>query len=163
MLKSGKFILKKELCMHLSHPVYSYILVALQFILIGLILLTGSWFIDNFSFGLILQALSIVLALWAVKTMRLGKFNIIPDPKNDSKLIKAGPYRFIRHPMYASILLFFIPLIIQEPSTIRIAFYIALALTLVFKLHYEEKLLAEKFTAYSNYQKQSHKLIPFIY
>ncbi len=147
--------------MTLASPLYSYFLVTLQFSLIGLILLTGAWFASGI--GLILQVFGIFLALWAVQSMRLGKFNIIPDPKKNTPLVQSGPYRFIRHPMYAAILCIMTPLIILEPSILRLFAYTALILTLLFKLHYEERLLSKKFTEYSQYQKRSHKLIPFIF
>ena len=89
-----------------AHPFFSFALVALQFGLILLLVLSTA--ITLHPFALLLQASAALIGLWAVQTMHLGRFNIIPDPMPDIQLVTTGPYRFIRHPMYFSILLFFL-------------------------------------------------------
>lgn len=63
----------------LPHPVWSYGLVALQFGSIGAILMTGAWLSDHWLVWAA-QAVGVLLGLWAVHTMHLGHFNIIPTP-----------------------------------------------------------------------------------
>ncbi|KUJ71317.1 isoprenylcysteine carboxylmethyltransferase family protein [Thiomicrospira sp. WB1] len=146
---------------HLKHPLISYTLVGVQFATMGGLLLTGPWIHSGWEF--IFQILGIGLGLWAVQTMHLGHFNIIPDPRPDSKLVQAGPYRWLRHPMYTSILLFFTPLVIVAPTPLRWALLSLLLLDLLLKLHYEEALLKERFADYPDYQQRTHKLMPFIF
>lgn len=146
--------------MKYAHPLRSYSLVAAQFLLIGLLLLTGPWF----SFKLLwLQIIAILLGVWAVQTMHLGHFNIVPDPRPDTQLVEAGPYRWIRHPMYASILLYFLPLIIIDFSLLRLGLYVLLAFSLWTKLSYEERLLCQKLPDYADYRLRTKKWIPFIF
>ncbi len=149
----------------LHHPLISFGLVALQF---GLITLLSYLLISQPKNPLNLNDLlwvipAILLGLWAVKTMKLGQFNIVPDPKQNSTLITSGPYQYIRHPMYLSILLFFLPLIIHQPSIALLVTYSVLTLTLLIKLHYEEHLLIQTLNSYSHYQTHTKKLIPFLY
>lgn len=152
----------------LQHPILSLGLVALQFSLIALL----SYLLISQSHNrlellptaaLIGYASAVILGLWAVKTMRLGKFNIVPDPQQNVTLITSGPYRYIRHPMYLSILIFFLPPALFQPSFSVLLTYGLLAFTLVIKLHYEERLLRQALSSYSHYQARSKKLIPFIY
>ncbi|WP_019894708.1 methyltransferase family protein [Hydrogenovibrio halophilus] len=146
----------------LKHPFISYDgLVSVQFAALGGLLVTGPWLLT--SIGLVWQILGVVLGLWAVQTMHLGHFNIVPDPRPDSTLVQAGPYRWIRHPMYTSLLLFFAPLVIATPSPLRWALLGALILDLLIKLHYEESLLRERFSDYPDYQQRTHKMVPYLF
>ena len=145
----------------LKHPFVSYTLVFVQFFTLGALLLTGPWLASLQ--GVIWQVAGILLGLWALQTMHWGRFNIIPDPRPDSSLVQAGPYRLIRHPMYAAILLFFIPLVLEAPSMLRWGLLGILVVDLLIKLHYEESLLKIQFSDYADYQTRSRKIIPFIY
>lgn len=145
----------------LQHPIWSYSLVTVQFGMIAALLATGPWLL-NWQ-GFIWQIFGGLLGIWALQTMHLGRFNIIPDPKPDSLLVQAGPYQFIRHPMYASILLFFTPIALEVNTPLSWIFWGVLVINLWVKLHYEEHLLSAKFSDYADYQTRTKKLIPFIY
>ena len=41
---------------------------------------------------------------WALAANRPGNFNIRPTPRAGGRLVQAGPYRWIRHPMYTAVL-----------------------------------------------------------
>ncbi len=142
------------------HPFFSFGLVFLQFGLIAALLLTSS--ISLHLFSIALQLLAIFIGLWAVQTMHLGHFNIIPDPMPDIKLVTRGPYQYIRHPMYLSIMLFFLPMVITNFNLLNVGLYFNLFIILFIKLHYEEYLLQQTLPDYPKYQSKTKKLIPFI-
>ena len=144
----------------MKHPFISFSLVTMQFSLIALLLLQLQLSFNAIT--LTIEAIAIFIGLWAVKTMHLGHFNIIPDPMPNIELTTNGPYSFIRHPMYFSIILFFLPLVALELNWISVSLYSALFITLFIKLTYEESLLAEKLPHYQIYQQQTKKIIPFI-
>jgi len=144
-----------------KHPLLSYTLVTLQFSLMAGLIWVLPW---NIAWqALPLQLLAIAIGLWALKTMHIGNFNIVPDPKQRMKLVTTGPYQYVRHPMYLSILLLFFPWVLLHASIISLFALGSLILTLLFKLHYEERLLVECLADYSLYQNKTKKLIPFIY
>lgn len=145
---------------HLKHPIISYGLVTFQFALIAGLLLLHDIQISLFSLAFYFAAGFI--GLWAVKVMHLGHFNIVPDPKDDSQLVTSGPYRWVRHPMYLSLLIFFFPGIFMFSLEPYLMLYANLFIVLWLKLNYEEKLLAEKIKGYTEYQSKTHKLLPFI-
>mgnify|MGYP001557942077 FL=1 len=89
--------------------------------------------------------------------------SIFPDVAKDATLLSHGPYKFIRHPMYTSLLILTLAVIIENFSLLRVMLWFALLCDLLFKLHYEEQLLSEKFQKYSGYKMHSWKLIPFIF
>jgi protein-S-isoprenylcysteine O-methyltransferase Ste14 len=140
----------------------SLLLVLLQFIFIYL--LGTSITFENISllaFAFIF--LSILLLAWAIMTMRKSRLNILPDPHTNAILISNGPYRFIRHPMYTAILLGSSGLLFSQFTWFRLLIVVALAIVLVVKLTWEEKMLSHKFENYKQYRKQTYRLIPFIY
>lgn len=146
----------------LRHPLWSYGLVLLQFSSIAMILTSGAWWTNHW-LSWSAQAIGLLLGVWAVQTMHLGRFNIVPDPKEDSQLVEVGPYRWIRHPMYASILWLLFPMLIADGDLWRWMWFLVLLLTLLLKLHYEESLLSQRFQDYKAYQQRSKKLLPWVY
>ncbi|MFH2122322.1 MAG: isoprenylcysteine carboxylmethyltransferase family protein [Pseudomonadota bacterium] len=147
----GKGLMKKE---------YGGLLVACQFILILLLAATTHW--SNIHIpALLFFIASLLLAGWAIKVMRLGNFNILPTIRDGAILVTHGPYRYIRHPMYASLLLAGAGLLLISCSWMRLAVFLALWLVLYLKLRVEENLLVGHFTDYSLYKKRSRMLFPW--
>lgn len=148
--------------MPLSNFSKSLLFVIVQFACLGLIALTGPLFPSN-AVLLVLELLGIGLGIWAILAMRIGNFNIMPDPLKHSQLVTSGPYRMIRHPMYLAILLTTLPLIIYSFDLFRLAIWLVLLIDLIFKLVYEENLLSEKLVGYDRYIERSFRLFPYIY
>lgn len=139
----------------------SYALVAIQLSLLVYLALSGPWFARGWL--LLLEMAGAGLGLWAVATMQLGKFNITPEVRPDARLVDRGPYRRIRHPMYTSLLLIGLALVLHEPSPLRWAALALLAVDLLIKLYYEETLLVAALPGYPSYQSRTKRLIPYLY
>lgn len=139
---------------------YGGLLVACQFLLLLLLAATTDWR-DITLPALLFFIASLLLAGWAVKVMRLGHFNVLPTIKSGAILITHGPYRYIRHPMYASLLLAGVGLLFISCSWLRLVSFLALWLVLYCKLRIEERLLADHFPDYSPYKKRSRMLFPW--
>ncbi|MBU0663727.1 MAG: isoprenylcysteine carboxylmethyltransferase family protein [Proteobacteria bacterium] len=140
---------------------YGGLLVVCQFVLLLLLAATTHWRNVHLA-ALLLFIASLLLAGWAVKVMRLGHFNVRPTIKGGALLVTHGPYRYIRHPMYASLLLAGVGLLLISCSWLRLAAFLALWLVLYYKVRIEEKLLADHFPDYSLYQKRSRMLFPWL-
>ena len=136
--------------------------VIVQFSCLGILLITGPW-VANSLILFIFESIGILLGIYAIYSMHLHNLKISPEVRKDAEFINHGPYRYIRHPMYTAILATFIPLIISYPNLIRIVTGSILLIDLLFKLHFEERLLAEHFGEYTEYRKKTQKLFPFIY
>lgn len=136
--------------------------VAAQFASLGYLFLSGPFLADS-GVLLALEAAGILLGVWAVLAMRIGHFNIAPDPLAWSQLVDRGPYRFIRHPMYLALLLTTLPLVLVQFSLPRVLVWFGLLVTLLVKLNYEETLLASRLPAYASYTQRTAKLIPGLY
>jgi protein-S-isoprenylcysteine O-methyltransferase Ste14 len=140
----------------------SGILVGMQMVCI-LFLLVKVPSLQSDLWALIVSFAGLMLGFWAVVSMKLDNLSVTPDVKKDARLVMAGPYKVIRHPMYSAVLLTFIPFVIDRPSVFLCVVYMALLTTLVIKLNYEETLLKIHFKGYEAYSKKSWRLIPFIY
>ena len=140
----------------------SILFVIIQFLCLAVIGLTGPIFANPLLL-LLIELSGLFLGIWAVLTMRIGHFNIVPEPLSWSKMVSRGPYRIIRHPMYLALLITTLPLVISDFSSLRLVFWFILLVDLVIKMGYEEGLLQELFPEYVHYQKQTTRLIPGIY
>lgn len=140
----------------------SILFVFIQFLCLAVIGLTGSVFANPLLF-LLIELLGLFLGIWAVLTMRIGYFNIAPEPLTWSRMVSRGPYRIIRHPMYLALLLTTIPLVISDFSSLRLVVWFILLVNLILKMGYEEGLLQKQFPDYAHYRTQTARLVPGIY
>lgn len=140
----------------------SYIFVFIQFTCLIILGFTGPLIIRN-SYFLLMEIAAILLGIWAILIMRAGRLNIFPEILPGAQLIIKGPYRWIRHPMYLAVMLLALSLVLGHFTLLRMCVLFILVFNMLLKIHYEEKLLILKFTAYKEYIGNTRKLIPYIY
>jgi len=111
--------------------------------------------------GLGMTAVRIWLKWWAMRT--LGDYwSVQIEIRESHKLIKDGPYRYLRHPAYLSNLMEYlgVPLITNAYYTLIGVLLIYLPFNLI-RLHFEEKELIKKFgEEYDDYRKKVPALFP---
>lgn len=140
----------------------SYVLVGLQFLALIVIGWTGPLLAQH-PLLLAIEIAGFAVAVWALWSIRVSPPNITPDVRTGATLVAHGPYRWIRHPMYSSLILITLALVLDTPSALRWVTWLLLVATLVVKLNYEERLLASHFAEYSDYSQVTKRLIPFVY
>jgi protein-S-isoprenylcysteine O-methyltransferase Ste14 len=145
-----------------SPSALSAILVSIQVVLIGVIAFTGPLWPPGWGLRGLL-AVGGVVGLWGVQVMGFRKLNVFPEVSGQANLIISGPYRWVRHPMYTSVLLVTLAWMLGSPLPYRIILWVALMITLSVKLRYEERLLMERFPEYEAYRHQTKRLIPFVW
>jgi protein-S-isoprenylcysteine O-methyltransferase Ste14 len=142
--------------------VKSYLLVLIQFACLIGIAVTGP-LIARHPIWLTVEVAALGLALWAFLAMRVSKLNVTPDVRRGAVLVRAGPYRFIRHPMYSSLLIGSLALVLDDFTPLRGVVWLILLADIVVKLSYEERLLSEAFADYAEYRRETKRLVPWIY
>jgi protein-S-isoprenylcysteine O-methyltransferase Ste14 len=140
----------------------SILLVTLQFILI-LSLGLSAKIIPASAWGWILVCGGLVIGGWAVFEMRHSKLRVQPEVAPGAVLITTGPYRFIRNPMYLSVLLVTFGWLFDRLTIWRASLWFVLIIVLVIKINYEETFLNKVFPKFRNYAFTTKKLIPFIW
>jgi protein-S-isoprenylcysteine O-methyltransferase Ste14 len=80
------------------------------------------------------------------------------------KVVSTGPYAIVRHPMYASALLYLVGTPLALGSYWGLLPLVAMLPFLIWRLFDEEKFLAEHLPGYLEYQKKvTHRLVPGIW
>lgn len=80
----------------------------------------------------------------------------------EQQVITSGPYRFVRHPMYAGALFMLIVTPLALGSWVALPFSLPLILVIAARLLDEEKLLKKDLTGYSAYcQKVRYHVVPY--
>lgn len=140
----------------------SLILVILQFTIFAFFIYSGK--IIAISYWSILQVFGFIISVWGILAMKIGNFNVQPEVKPTALFITRGPYKIIRNPMYAGLVLFFGASIISYYSPIRLAAMILLIYIFMEKIKLEEQFLLVRFgNDYLQYKKKTYRLLPFIY
>jgi protein-S-isoprenylcysteine O-methyltransferase Ste14 len=103
------------------------------------------------------------LGVWALQANRPGNFNIRPAPRVGGALVESGPYRWIRHPMYTSVLGLAAGCVVAAPSLASVAATLALGGVLLAKAHLEERWMAEHHPDYAAYRARSKRFVPFLF
>jgi protein-S-isoprenylcysteine O-methyltransferase Ste14 len=88
----------------------------------------------------------------------------IVEVADKQQVISTGPYRFVRHPMYAGVLLLFLVTPIALGSFWTLLIFIPFTLLFGLRLLDEEKFLSENLLGYREYcQKTQYHLLPLIW
>jgi protein-S-isoprenylcysteine O-methyltransferase Ste14 len=154
----------------MASPPRSYVLVALQVVLIAAIVLP--WRIAGWtSGGSALVAIGLVLGAWTLTANRLGNFGILPEPKSGARLVTSGPYRFVRHPMYLAVLIVAAGFAVGYSGTgpwrsedfARACAWIGLVAVLHAKAAIEERALGARFPEYAAYARRAKRIVPFVF
>ncbi len=84
------------------------------------------------------------------------------EVSDEQKVIATGPYRLVRHPMYAGALLLLIVTPLALGSWVAMPFSLPLILVIVMRLREEEGFLTQTLEGYHEYcQKVPYHLVPY--
>ena len=96
-----------------------------------------------------------------VAVMSLGRsLSIMPEAR---KLVMSGPYRFVRHPLYAAEEIAILGVWLQFMSWEATAILVGHFIIQLWRLGFEETVLRDSFPEYDAYARQTARLLPGIY
>ena len=150
----------------------STMFIVIAYVVCGAALISSS-FLDRLSVGLLpawIAWLGIVIALagfglrvWSMSV--LGKFytRTLKMAENQS-IVRAGPYRLIRHPGYLSSILIWSGVAASTQNWIVLLIvFIVMFGVYIYRIQSEEKMLLATNADYAEYRKVTWRLIPLIY
>jgi protein-S-isoprenylcysteine O-methyltransferase Ste14 len=108
------------------------------------------------------QILALFLMIWARVTFGGRSFHATASP-TEGGLVTTGPYRYVRHPIYASALLLIWAGVFGNLSVENVS-YGLLALAGAFaRIMSEEALVRVRYPEYDEYARKTRRLVPFVF
>ena len=113
--------------------------------------------------GLVIVLFGVGFAVWAIAT--LGRhYDLELEIHRDHELVRTGPYRFVRHPIYTGLGLHFVGACLATGNLVLIAGTLLITFpALYLRATTEERLLRERFgQAYDTYAREVGMLVPLL-
>jgi protein-S-isoprenylcysteine O-methyltransferase Ste14 len=112
-------------------------------------------------FPIAIQIGAVCLMIWARVTFGLRSFHAVANPTKGG-LITRGPYRFVRHPIYAAVIYFVWAGVLTHLSIINVCLAIVVTTGLVIRIRSEERLLIGMYPEYADYSARTKRIVPFV-
>jgi protein-S-isoprenylcysteine O-methyltransferase len=114
--------------------------------------------------GLAMILFGMAIRFWSIATLR-HFFTVNVTLRDDHRLIRVGPYRLLRHPSYTGALLEFYGFALAVEN-LWAALIVVIPITYAFfvRMRVEEGVLRAAFPEdYPAYERETRRLVPFIY
>ncbi len=103
--------------------------------------------------------LGLALSIWSI--WHLGTaFSLVPEAR---RLVRTGPYRWVRHPLYLAGFVIGLGLLLANLSPAALGLFLAFVASQVLRIRYEEEVLEKAFPEYGGYRERTWALIPHIF
>jgi protein-S-isoprenylcysteine O-methyltransferase Ste14 len=121
-----------------------------------------SWFLLFISIYLIVQSVLLLKKIGASSKREEGSANF--EFENTVNLVRVGVYKYIRHPMYGSLLFLCLGALLKNISVITILFAVLIILFLILTAKVEERENINFFgNSYLEYMKETKMFIPYFF
>ena len=155
----------------MSDKAKGWVLVTIQFTLLFIIIISSAYefkLVNRPLFPLIhyigVTLILIGTALFTVIIINFGQYmSPNPVPREKSALKINGVYKFVRHPMYFTVLVLILGVILYFQAFYSLVWLVIAFFFLVYKSTIEESYLLKKFPEYSDYRASTKRIIPSIY
>jgi protein-S-isoprenylcysteine O-methyltransferase Ste14 len=99
------------------------------------------------------------LAVYGLLYLRRS-LSIIPEVR---RLVTGGPYRLVRHPLYAAEIVAAVAFAMVNPGALVVVILAPFIATQLLRSRFEERLLTEAYPEYTEYARHTRRLIPFVW
>jgi protein-S-isoprenylcysteine O-methyltransferase Ste14 len=126
------------------------------------IILPLSWISLRWESDVLLELLSVgfilsyIWIVWALLTLR-NSFSVFPEAR---QLISAGPYRYVRHPLYFAYFFTYTLILIPRFGVLALALMLIGVATEVYRSRCEERVLRQAFPEYDTYARRVRAFLP---
>ena len=108
------------------------------------------------------QVLAGGLMVWARITFGSRSFHAAASPTAGG-IVRTGPYRFIRHPIYTAGIIFVVPAAIAAGTPKALAFAALVVAGGIVRMLCEESMLVRQYPEYADYMRTTSRSIPGIF
>lgn len=105
------------------------------------------------------SVVAFALAVYGLLYLRRS-LSIIPEVR---RLVTGGPYRVVRHPLYAAEILAACAFVMVNPGALAVAILAPFVATQLVRSRFEERLLTAAYPHYRDYARHTRRLIPFVW
>jgi protein-S-isoprenylcysteine O-methyltransferase Ste14 len=141
----------------------AYLYVGVQAIILGLLVFLpsniGPTISSATALGKLLEYLGFAGIIASAYTIRKS-LTALPTPKSGGQLGNTGLYKYVRHPMYTSVLILSLGIAVLGGSVIKYALVVCLYVLFLHKSKFEESLLREKYPEYHEYAQKTPRFFP---
>jgi protein-S-isoprenylcysteine O-methyltransferase Ste14 len=138
--------------------------------IIGYVGMVGGWLgllvmrslFSPFPLVISLQAVALLLFLWGRVAFGRRSYHAVADP-TEGGLMTGGPYRHIRHPIYAAMCLFTLAGVAGHWSWTSGLFCALVLASAVMRIFCEEALVTARYPEYAQYAATTWRMIPYVY
>ncbi len=109
----------------------------------------------------IVQLGAVALMIWARIVFGRRSFHAGANP-TEGGLVTRGPYRVLRHPIYAAVLYFFWAGVCDHLSALNVLFALVATAGLAIRILAEERLLTGRYPEYREYAARTKRILPYI-
>ncbi len=112
--------------------------------------------------GLVLVGIAVIIGVWSFRYLGTD-ISIYPAPTENAGLVRQGPYRLVRHPIYLAVILGTIGLALAALNPFALLVALVFIPFFMAKTGHEEDLLMEQFPEYREYRSAvPYRLIPWV-
>jgi protein-S-isoprenylcysteine O-methyltransferase Ste14 len=142
-------------------PLTNIIAALTAFIPFTIPFLGNNSFVDtiNAILSSVIIILGMLLTIYAL--LALGRnVSIIPQAR---KLVKNGPYRLVRHPLYLGEMISVFGIVVSEVTIPKMIVFLLFMIAQIYRSLQEEKLLENSFHEYQEYCSKTPRFIPGVF
>ncbi len=135
---------------------YALLAVPLAFLVV-----TGRFF-SPLPVAVAFQVVGLLVVVWARLTFGMRSFHVGSTPTQGG-LVTTGPYRYVRHPIYAGALLIFAGVLVGHHDVAALVAVGCAAAALGVRLVAEERAVARTYPEYTSYAQRTKRLVPWVF
>jgi len=121
---------------------------------------TGNLFSTS-PFVILAQLLAVALAVWARTSFPAGAFRVGATPAATT-VIRSGPYRLVRHPMYSAALILIWSAVLSHLGAWTLGLGVIVTTVVALRIVLEERALRQQFGDYDAYVRETRAVIPYL-
>ena len=110
--------------------------------------------------GLAVQLAAVLLMVWARLTFGARSFHAGANP-TEGVLVTRGPYRYLRHPIYAAAIWFTVAAVLTHASATNAFLGGVVVVGMAVRMRDEERFLASRYPDYAAYAARTPRILPF--